>query len=125
MSVLGLFTSHAPEELLWAKWRGGVEADIKAEAPALARCRSAGNECTPAAARFVAIIKEAEPRNGRAKLELVNARVNAAIHYMTDMAQWGAADLRSAPLDVNGKGPFSTGFGDCETCSSCRSATRR
>ncbi len=109
----GLFTFRAPDGLLWSKWRG-VEADIRAEAPALARCQAEPGHCTPATARFVAIVKQAEARQGRAKLELVNERVNAAIHYKTDMAQWGTADLWSAPLDANGKGSFDTGFGDCE-----------
>jgi predicted transglutaminase-like cysteine proteinase len=109
----GLFTFRAPDGLLWAKWRG-VEADIQAEAPALARCRAEPSHCTPAAARFVAIIKQAEARQGRAKFEFVNERINTAIHYMTDMAQWGVADLWSAPLDTNNKGSFDTGFGDCE-----------
>jgi predicted transglutaminase-like cysteine proteinase len=109
----GLFTFRAPDGLLWSKWRG-VEADIRAEAPVLARCRAEPDHCTPAAARFVALIKQAEARQGRAKLELVNERVNAAIHYKTDIAQWGMADLWSAPLDANGKGSFDTGFGDCE-----------
>ena len=109
----GLFTFRAPDGLLWAKWQG-VEADIQAEAPALARCRAEPTNCTPAAARFVAIINQAEARQGRAKLELVNERVNAAIHYTTDMVQWGVADLWSAPLDTNHKGSFDTGLGDCE-----------
>lgn len=109
----GLFTFRAPDGLLWAKWRG-VEADIQAEAPALARCRAKPTSCTPGAARFVAIINQAEAHQGRAKLELVNERVNAAIRYMTDMAQWGVADMWSAPLDASGKGSFDTGFGDCE-----------
>jgi predicted transglutaminase-like cysteine proteinase len=109
----GLFTFRAPDGLLWSKWRA-VETDIQAAAPALARCRAEPDRCTPAEARFVAIIKRAEVRQGRAKLELVNERVNATIHYTTDMAQWGVADLWSAPLDANGKGSFDTGFGDCE-----------
>ncbi len=109
----GLFTFRAPDGLLWTKWRG-VEADIQAEAPTLARCRAESSHCTPAAGRFVAIIKQAEARQGRAKFELVNERINAAIHYMTDMAQWGVADLWSAPLGTNNKGSFDTGFGDCE-----------
>jgi len=109
----GLFTFRAPDGLLWAKWRG-VEADIQAEAPALARCRTEPTNCVPGAARFVAIINQAEGRQGRAKLELVNERINAEIHYTTDLVQWGVADLWSAPLDTNHKGSFDTGFGDCE-----------
>ena len=111
--LFGLFTFRAPDGLLWAKWRK-VEADIQDEAPALSRCRVDSDVCTPAAAHFAAIIKQAERLDGRAKFELVNQRVNAAIHYMTDAAQWGVADRWSAPLDMNATGSFNTGFGDCE-----------
>ena len=109
----GLFTFKAPEGLLWTKWRK-VEADIQAEAPALARCRAEASQCSPAAARFTAIVKSAETSDGRAKLELVNQKVNDAIRYTADSAQWGVADLWSAPVDVNNKGSFDTGLGDCE-----------
>ena len=80
----------------------------------ISRCRIDSEHCTPAAAHFAAIIKQAERLDGRAKFELVNQRVNAAIRYMNDMAQWGVADRWSAPLDMNAKGSFDTGFGDCE-----------
>ena len=53
-------------------------------------------------------------RTGRARLDLVNNRVNDAITYKSDMAQWGVADLWSPPLAANGTGSFNTGFGDCE-----------
>jgi predicted transglutaminase-like cysteine proteinase len=86
----------------------------QAEAHALARCRSEPHDCTPAAKRFIGIIKQAEALRGRAKLELVNLSVNAAIHYMTDMAQWGVENQWLAPLDVNNNGSFDTGFGDCK-----------
>jgi predicted transglutaminase-like cysteine proteinase len=68
-----------------------------------ARCRA-----------FCRYHQQAEGRQGRAKLELVNERINAEIHYTTDLVQWGVADLWSAPLDTNHKGSFDTGFGECE-----------
>jgi predicted transglutaminase-like cysteine proteinase len=109
----GLFTFRAPEGLLWTKWRK-VEADIQAEAPALARCRNQPEHCTAAEARFVSIVKDAKARQGRARLELVNRRVNETIRYTSDIVQWSAPDVWSAPLDVNNKGSFNTGIGDCE-----------
>ena len=109
----GLLTFSAPDGLLWTKWRK-VEADIGAAAPALSRCRAEPSQCTPAAARFVAIIKLAETSDGRARLKVVNEKVNDAIRYTADSAQWGVADLWSAPVDVNAKGSFDTGLGDCE-----------
>lgn len=109
----GLFTFRAPDGQLWGKWRK-VEDEINAEAPALSRCEANGAQCTPTAARFVAVIKAATEKQGRARLEEVNRRVNAAIRYTSDIAQWGVVDRWSAPLDVNGKGSFDTGMGDCE-----------
>ena len=109
----GLFMFRAPEGMLSIKWRK-VKAAIRAEAHVLARCRAEPEHCSPAVARFISIVKDAAARQGRAKLELVNRRINAAIRYMADTAQWGALDLWSAPLDSHNKGSFNTGFGDCE-----------
>ena len=109
----GVPTARAPRGLLWTKWRK-VQHAIEAEAPALTRCRGAASRCSPAVARFVAIVDAASKRQGRARLELVNERVNAAIHYTSDMKQWHLLDRWSAPLDTRHKGSFDTGMGDCE-----------
>jgi predicted transglutaminase-like cysteine proteinase len=109
----GLFTFKAPDGLVSMKWRK-LQSEIEAEAPAIERCRTEAASCTPAAARFVAITKEAAELAPRAKLRLVNERVNAAIRYTEDWAQWHQADVWSAPLDVSHKGSFDTGMGDCE-----------
>jgi predicted transglutaminase-like cysteine proteinase len=97
-----------PEGVLWDKWRKLI-AEMDSEKPVLARCAADGKQCTPAARRFYAIIMSARQRTGRARLELVNQRVNAAIRYKRDEDQWGVPDLWSAPLST-----FDTGFGDCE-----------
>jgi predicted transglutaminase-like cysteine proteinase len=104
----GLFTFRAPEGLLWAKWRK-AQADIRAETPILAQCQAEPDRCTPAAARFNAVVAEAKTQQGRARIEIVNERINAAIRYTSDMAQYGVPDLWSAPL-----ASFATGLGDCE-----------
>jgi predicted transglutaminase-like cysteine proteinase len=109
----GLLTFVAPEGQLWTKWRK-LEIEIEAEKPALARCRADAKNCSPAAARFSAIIDDAGKLKGRARIDAVNRRVNAAIRYRSDWVQWGVADRWSAPLDNNGKGSFDTGLGDCE-----------
>lgn len=109
----GLFTFRAPDGLVSAKWRK-LQSEIEDEAPAIERCRAEPPSCTPAAARFVAITKDAAELPPRAKLRLVNERVNAAIRYTEDWAQWHQADVWSAPLDVRHKGSFDTGMGDCE-----------
>ena len=108
----GLFTLVAPDGLVWFKWRK-VAADIRAQEPALMRCLADATQCSPAAARFAAIVKEARENEGRVRLNFVNQRVNNAIRYTSDMTQWGTPDEWSAPLAA-GKGSFDTGLGDCE-----------
>jgi predicted transglutaminase-like cysteine proteinase len=108
----GLFTFVAPDSLVWFKWRK-VADDIRAHEPALMRCLADGTTCTPAAARFIEIVKEAREHAGRVRLNFVNQRVNNAIRYTSDMTQWGTPDEWSAPL-AEGRGSFETGLGDCE-----------
>ena len=104
----GLTTFVYPEGLLWTQWRR-IESDTALEDPILQTCIGDRQQCTPAAARFGAIITIAREKTGRARLELVNERVNSAIRYMRDDEQWGVPDLWSTPLTT-----FATGFGDCE-----------
>lgn len=109
----GFQTARARRGLLWIKWRK-VRRAIKTEAPALARCRATASHCSPAAARFVAIVGEAAKHHGRARLQLVNQRINYEMRYVTDKEQWHRADVWSAPFDRHHRGSFQTGKGDCE-----------
>lgn len=120
----GLRTLRAPPGLLWTKWEK-VGADIEAEAPALARCRANIRYCSKAAARFIAIVKDAARQEGRARLALINERVNAAITYTTDQEQWNISDRWSAPLDTKRAGAFDTGLGDCEDIAIAKYAALR
>jgi predicted transglutaminase-like cysteine proteinase len=108
----GLFTFVAPDSIVWFKWRK-VADNIRAQEPALLRCLADATQCSPAAARFATIVKEAHEHEGRVRLNFVNQRVNNAIRYTSDMTQWATADEWSAPL-AGGKGSFETGLGDCE-----------
>jgi predicted transglutaminase-like cysteine proteinase len=108
----GLFTFTAPDGIVWFKWRK-VADDIRAQEPTLRQCLDDATACSPAAARFVAIVKEAREHEGRVRLNFVNQRVNNAIRYTSDLTQWGTPDQWSAPLAA-GKGSFDTGLGDCE-----------
>ena len=109
----GVSTVRARQGLLWTKWRK-VRRAIKAEAPALVRCRATASRCSRAAAHFAAIVGDAARRHGRARLELVNQRVNDAIRYVSDEEQWHRRDRWSAPFDRHHRGSFDTGKGDCE-----------
>ena len=108
----GLFTFVAPDSIVWFKWRKVVD-DIRAQDPVLMRCLADETVCSPAAARFVAIVKEARAHEGRVRFNFVNQRVNNAIRYTSDMTQWGTPDEWSPPL-ADGRGSFETGLGDCE-----------
>jgi predicted transglutaminase-like cysteine proteinase len=108
----GLFTFVAPDSIVWFKWRKVVD-DIRAQEPALMLCLLDESVCSPAAARFAAIVKEAREHKGRVRFNFVNQRINNAIRYTSDMMQWGTPDEWLAPL-ADGKGSFETGMGDCE-----------
>jgi predicted transglutaminase-like cysteine proteinase len=97
---------------VWFKWRK-VADDMRAQEPALMRCLTDATQCSPGAARFAAVVKEAREHEGRVRLNFVNQRVNNAIRYTSDMTQWSTPDEWSAPL-AGGKGSFETGLGDCE-----------
>jgi len=108
----GLSSFAAPDNIVWFKWRKVIE-DIHAQEPALTRCLADEAVCSRAEAHFAAIIKEARKHEGRVQFNFVNQRINNAISYASDMAQWGTPDEWSAPL-ADGKGSFETGMGDCE-----------
>lgn len=90
------------------KW-GSVEDQIKAENQMLARCRSGGAWCPRAARRFLAIVNDGRARDGRARIGVINREINLSIVPTSDLAQWGAADHWSTPLET-----FTTQRGDCE-----------
>jgi predicted transglutaminase-like cysteine proteinase len=104
----GLFTFRAPQGALWRKWEG-VEADIAREKLVLDDCRDNAETCPSYAAQFLRLIKAVTSKSGRARLEEVNQGVNAAIHYVSDLAQFGELDRWSTPL-----ASFATAKGDCE-----------
>jgi predicted transglutaminase-like cysteine proteinase len=115
----GLHAFRAPEGLLWVKWRG-VEDKRRAEADEIAACRQDADDCTAAAARFLAFVAAARSLSGRARYELVNRRVNAAVRYTSDLAQHGVPDHWSAPLAT-----LASGRGDCEDYAIAKYAVLR
>jgi len=104
----GLFTFRAPQGALWTKW-AGVEADLAREKLVLDGCRDNPETCPSYAAQFLRLIKAVKSKSGRAQLEEANLGVNAAIRYVSDLAQFGELDRWSAPL-----ASFATAKGDCE-----------
>jgi predicted transglutaminase-like cysteine proteinase len=97
----------------WREWQK-IIANVEAEMRELAKCRTKPDRCNAAERRFETIVKEARSKNGRAKIEFVNERINGEIRYEPDTAQWGVEDAWSLPIDVNKEGSLNTGVGDCE-----------
>jgi predicted transglutaminase-like cysteine proteinase len=105
----GLVTFRAPEELLWAQWRK-LSAELETDARVLSQCQADMKQCaSPAARKYLALIKESRNLSDRAKIDRINRAINAAIAYTTDRDQYGVVDLWSAPLVT-----LSAGRGDCE-----------
>ncbi len=82
---------------------------IRLERQMLALCRSDSSTCTPAAAKFGAVVEAARPYSGRARVGVVNRAVNLAIRPMIDLAQYGFPDIWASPLMT-----FGSGAGDCK-----------
>jgi predicted transglutaminase-like cysteine proteinase len=112
-------TTASADEVLAGKWRS-VRSAMAAEAALLAGCRLDAEHCPPAAKRFLAIVKAAEARSGRARLGEVNRAVNLALRPMSDLAQYGVADRWAPPLDA-----IARGAGDCEDYAIAKYAALR
>jgi len=91
------------------KWLG-VQRRLDDELVQLALCDGDRDSCvSPAALKFLAIIDSAKLRDGRARLGEVNRAVNLAIRPVSDLVQYGQADVWTTPLATLAKGG-----GDCE-----------
>ena len=91
------------------KWLG-VERKLDDERVQLALCDGDRERCaSPAALQLLAIVDAARAREGRARIGEINRAINLAIHPMSDLAQYGQADVWSSPLVT-----FAHGAGDCE-----------
>jgi predicted transglutaminase-like cysteine proteinase len=112
MGKLDLARFVGPKGSTWREWRK-IKANVEAEMRELAKCRTEPDRCNAAERRFENIVKEARSKNGRAKIEFVNERINGEIRYEPDKAQWGVESW-SLPIDVNKEGSLNTGVGDCE-----------
>jgi predicted transglutaminase-like cysteine proteinase len=105
----GLFASNLNGGGLLEKWLG-VERKLDDERVQLALCDGDRDRCaSPAALQFLAIVDVAKTREGRARLGEINRAINLAIRPMSDLAQFGEADVWSSPLTT-----LFRGAGDCE-----------
>jgi len=105
----GRATSELPDGALQDKWRS-VAREIEAEQLVLALCAENRARCGSAAAlRFLDIVDDAAPLQGRARLGHINRAINLAIRPASDLALYGEIDVWSSPLAT-----LAMGAGDCE-----------
>jgi predicted transglutaminase-like cysteine proteinase len=102
----GLAATHSGG--LAERWRI-LQPVIVIERQAVARCRAEPSSCTPAAAKFAAVVAAGQARTGLARIGEINRAVNLAIRPTSDLAQYGVADIWASPLMT-----FASGAGDCE-----------
>ena len=83
--------------------------NVKAELRDIKRCREQPDQCTQAVREFEAIVNDAKSQQGRAKIALVNERVNGKIRYKSDQVETGVEDTWNLALAV-----LTKKVGDCE-----------
>ena len=104
----GFTTFPAPEYRYAPNWRK-VQDDWAVEGKILDRCRAERDRCpSRAALRFLTVIDAARVQTGRARLGYVNRAINLAIRPMNDLANYGVAEIWTAPLAT-----LADGAGDC------------
>ncbi|MGB5905215.1 MAG: transglutaminase-like cysteine peptidase [Xanthobacteraceae bacterium] len=104
----GLFGFRAPDGLLWRKWNA-LRPEIDHDNRTLVRCREDATSCPPHAAQLMRLIETIRAKSGFAQLDEANRSINAAIRYISDIAQFGVPDRWSSTLAT-----FATAKGDCE-----------
>ena len=107
LEPFGLVGFLLPGGTLVIKWTQ-AKAELEADRRAAGACRAAGEGCTPAMERYLALAGELRGLEGIARLERANAAVNAAVRYQSDLAHHGVIDRWSGPLATLGQS------GDCE-----------
>ena len=107
LEPFGLVGFLLPGGTLVTKWTQ-ARAELEADRRAAGACRAAGEGCTPAMERYLALAGELRGLEGIARLERANAAVNAAVRYQSDLAHHGVVDRWSGPLATLGQS------GDCE-----------
>jgi predicted transglutaminase-like cysteine proteinase len=104
----GLVKIVAPEGPAKREWQK-IMTNVKGELRDLERCRTQPGKCKQAEREFEAIVNDAKNQQGRAKIALINERVNANIRYKTDQVASGVADTWNLALAA-----LTKNVGDCE-----------
>ena len=98
----GLPTVAVSEAAPWATWRD-LQSQIRSEKRIIAQCRAQPHACaSPAALRFIALVKEGDQSDGLVRIGRINRAVNLAISVAIQ-AEW------TSPLSA-----LAAGVGDCK-----------
>jgi predicted transglutaminase-like cysteine proteinase len=98
----GLPTVVVSADSSWATWRE-LQSQIQSEKCIIAQCRAQPHDCpSPAALRFIALVKEGDQYEGLVRIGRINRAVNLAISDVIQTA-W------TSPLSA-----LAAGVGDCK-----------
>lgn len=92
-----------------AKWSGARARDYSGFFTSECSALGFANCSSPFARSLRSAVADAEGLSQLAMLRLVNQRVNGAIRYQSDQANWGVGDRWSTPSEI-----ARNGRGDCE-----------
>jgi predicted transglutaminase-like cysteine proteinase len=102
------------------KWTA-AKLELQIDIDIIAACRAGPDACESAAAKsIIAIVEQAEKREGRARIGEINRAVNLAITATSDKIQYGVEDKWASPLTT-----FTSGRGDCEDYALAKYAALR
>ncbi|HKY85596.1 MAG TPA: transglutaminase-like cysteine peptidase [Pseudorhodoplanes sp.] len=105
---------------LLQKWNAAT-TELRIDIAIIAACRADPAACeSPAAKRMIAIVEDAQKRDGRARIGEINRAVNLVIAAASDRIQYGAEDKWASPLTT-----FTSGRGDCEDYALAKYAALR
>ncbi len=89
-------------------WRSASRR-LPLERHILMQCRVGVGECPVAAERFLAVINRAADEEGWTRIAEINRAINLDIRPVSDVTQYGVADLWPTPLMA-----FASNAGDCK-----------
>lgn len=89
-------------------WRS-ASSKLPRERNILTTCRLSVEKCPAAAARFLSVINRAADEEGWTRVAEVNRAINLDIRPVSDIAQYGVANLWPTPLMA-----FASNAGDCK-----------
>ena len=105
---------------LLQKWNSAA-TELRIDIDIIAACRADPAACESlAATHMIAIVEEAQKRDGRARIGEINRAVNLAIAAASDRNQYSVEDKWASPLTT-----FASGRGDCEDYALAKYAALR